>query len=410
MAWAPPQKVGDRDPSVAAAKLKLRKYSYGKTLDTTDLYTAEFGVALQQFQGIVHSEVGAGKRKTPDVNTTGVLDWATKVQLGLITTNPAAPAAAKTRHPAYVFRGTGGVIGQDYVSRVCQANADLVEEIHTPWAATMGGIPVGTSGGINDPSMGRAVTEGFTAWQADFRRRLAANPKVKCVVGGYSAGAVLAAKVREYLLTYYPDNYLCSFSIGDPTRPPGGSFYGGTDPGGQGIASWHYGNIRDWRHCWLTNTADPNRPDMYARIPLGKTGEIMQDAYDMVTRLELSNLVVTAQSVVAAIPEITADAGIAVPDALGALANGVPGLIGWGLPLLTGALGGLIGGGNPDTLTGTAAAAAAARIALTFALDTPPTRPHITYEFAEVWPGQTYLGLAIQHVRDYATRIPAVAA
>jgi len=27
-----------------------------------------------------------------------------------------------------------------------------------------------------------------------------------------------------------------------------------------------------------------------------------------------------------------------------------------------------------------------------------------------VWPGQTYLGLAIQHIRDYATRTPALAA
>lgn len=345
------------------------------------------------------------------MNTIGRLDWATKVQLGLVARQSApVPAATKPRHPAFVFRGTGGIIGADYVSRICQANADVVEEINTPWSATMGGIPVGAAGNLHDPSMWRGVQESFDSWEIEFHRRFAVNSHIKCVIVGYSAGAVVAARVRQYLLENYPDNYLCSVSLGDPTRPAGGSFYKGVDPGGQGISSWRYGDIADWRHCWLTNVADPARPDMYSRVPLGKTGEIMQDAYDLVTKTELSNPVATVQNLVAVVPEICADAGIAIPDVLGAVSNGVPGVLGYSTGLLTGALGGLIGGGNPDTLTGTAAAAKAAQIALTFALDTPPTRPHITYEFAEVWPGQTYLGLGIQHVRHYATQTPALAA
>ena len=376
---------------------------------TTEIYTDDFGVALRRYQGTVHGEVVAGKRLGPDVNTVGKLDWATKVQLELIARANTPSPAAKPRHPAFVFRGTGGVIGQDYVSRVCQANADLVEEINTPWAATMGGLPVGTAGSLSDPSMWRAVQEALPLAQNEFERRRTINPQLKVVIGGYSAGAIVAALFRKWILENYPDNYLCSFSLGDPTRPAGGCFYKGIDPGGQGISSWQYGDITDYRHCWVTNVSDPNRPDMYTRVPLGKTGEIMQDAFDLVTKTELGNLVATAQNLVAVIPEITADAGITVPDALGALANGVPGLIGWGLPLLTGALGGLIGRGNPDALTGTAAAAKAAQIGLTFALDTPPTKSHITYEFAEVWPGQTMLGLCCQHVRDYASRASAVA-
>ena len=35
MSWAPPQNVGDKDPSIAAAKVKLRKYSYGHGLGTS---------------------------------------------------------------------------------------------------------------------------------------------------------------------------------------------------------------------------------------------------------------------------------------------------------------------------------------------------------------------------------------
>lgn len=411
MGWAPPSKVGDRDPSIAVAKSKLARYSYGKGLGTSDEYTEEFGVALVKFQTVVHTEVLAGRRKGPDVNTVGVLDWATKKQLGML--DPTPPAPARKRHPAFVFRGTGGVIGLDYVSRVCQANSDLVEEINTPWAATMGGIPVGTAGNVTtDPSMWRAVREGFAAFKIEFLRRLAIDPKLKAVIGGYSAGAVLAALCRQWVLEHYPENYLCSFSIGDPTRPYGGAFYNAplANRDGQGISSWQYGDVTDWRHCWLTNVSDPNRPDMYGRIPRGKTGEIMQGAFDLVTHTEFGDLPTTARNFVTVVPEIAADSGIAVPDALGALSNGIPGLTMWGLPLLIGALGGLIGVGNPDDLTGTAAAAAAARIGLTFALDQPPTKPHITYEFAEVWPGMTYLGLAIQHVRDYASRTTPVAA
>jgi hypothetical protein len=88
MTWQPPQNIGDRNPAIVDAKRALRKYSYGKVLDDTDVYTAEFGVALRQFQSNVHTLVTSGRRPQPDVNLNGVFDWATKRQLGLI----AAPS------------------------------------------------------------------------------------------------------------------------------------------------------------------------------------------------------------------------------------------------------------------------------------------------------------------------------
>lgn len=401
MAWAPPQKVGDRDHSIAEAKTQLRKYSYGKLLDTSDSYTAEFGAALRQFQAIAHNEVLAGRRQPPDLNTAGILDWATKVQLGVIDRPPPLPQKARPRHPAFVFRGTGGIIGQDYVSRVCQANADLVEELHPAWPATMGGIPVGAAGGIGDPSMWRGVQIALADAQRMFLDRH--TKAMRVVIGGYSAGAVAAALFRKWVLENFPDNYLCSFSFGDPTRPAGGGYYPGVAAPGQGISSWRWGDTRDWRHCWL---AQPG--DMYTAVPLGKVGEIMSDAYDIVTQIELSDLVATARNILPVIPEILTDSGIALPEMFKALTGGDPGLVGlWG-PMLAGGLTGLLSG-DPNRLTGPAAAAQAALIAIRFATSNPPTRDHISYEFAEVWPGQTYLGLAIQHVRDYATRIPAAA-
>ncbi|MCT7373388.1 hypothetical protein [Mycolicibacterium llatzerense] len=405
MAWAPPAKIGDRDPSVALAKAKLARFEYGHDLDRSDLYTDAFGQALKLFQLYRNREIERGTKTGPTMAKSGVLDWATKRQLGMLDA-PPAPVRGP-RHPAWVWRGTGGIPGLDYTSKVCQANADLVEEINTPWSATMGGIPVGTAGHLWDPSMWRGARQAFEDFKVDFLRRRSINPLIRGVFGGYSAGAVVAALSREWVLEHYPENYLCSFSLGDPTRPNGGAFYDAPASAGegQGISSWQYGDIDDWRHCWLTNGAD-----MYGRVPLGKTGEILQDGFDLVTNVEISDPIATARNLVQVIPEIAADSGIPIPAALGALAGGPPAILAFGMPLVLGAIGGLIGGGNPDTLTGTAAAAAAASIALGFALDNPPTRPHITYEYAEVWPGQTYLGLASQHVRDYATRIPAVAA
>ncbi|AER26392.1 holin [Mycobacterium phage Saintus] len=263
------------------------------------------------------------------------------------------------RHLAVVFRGTGGVIGLDLVSRVCQGVADLVEEINPKFDATMGGIPVGAANDIRAKSAARCVDE--AVWDATgiIRDALRHNPKRMIIVGGYSLGAIAAARVRKWLLANYPDNYLCSFSFGDPTRPYGGSYFAGPTLSGQGISSWRYGDIHDWRHCWLT---DPD--DMYGNIPLGAAGDIMDDFFDMITATQISDPLMTALTFMDKFPQTLTKAGV-----------------------------------NP------VAAFKAADVAIRFATSNPPTAAHIQYEFREVWPGQTYLGLAIQHVRDWASRV-----
>jgi len=263
-----------------------------------------------------------------------------------------------SRHLAVVFRGTGGVVGEDYVSRVCQGAADLVEEINPRWPATMGGLPVGAAGSISDKSMQHSVDIAFNDATRMIDAALAAEPDRMVIVGGYSAGAVVAARVRQWLQQKYPRNYLCSFSFGDPTRPAGGAYYAGAPAPGRGISSWRYGDVTDWRHCWLANPGD-----MYTSVPDNHTGDIMQRAYDMVTRFELTDPIGTAQ----------------------AIAQQIPGMV-------------------TEALTDPIAAFQAIGIAGGFVATNPPTLPHITYEFAEVWPGQTYLGLAIQHLRDWSLR------
>lgn len=406
MAYQAPREVGDRHKLIPSAKKKLAGNTYGQGIgaDRSDVYTEAFGAALVQYGKNVHAAVLAGRRRGPDVNTEGIFDWAIQDQMELEPKRPAPVAlpAHKDRALAYVWRGTGGIIGQDLVSLVCQGASDLVEEVNPPWEATMGGIPVGAAGGVGDPSMWQAVQETVAWTQADFIARQKANPKIRVVLGGYSAGAIVCAIFKAWLLEHFPDNYVCSFSLGDPTRPFGGGFYGRPAPWGRGISTLSYGDPRDPRHCWLTHEGD-----MYAQIPGGVAGDIMDDVYEEVTRFAFRDIAQVATRMVSTIPTIATKAGISLPAVFGALAGGPAGLLGYTLPLLRTSISGFIPGGDPDKLTGTAAAAKAATIGLGFLF--AGTGPHIRYHIDEAWPGgPTFLQLATMHVRDWASR-PAAA-
>ncbi|QFG09982.1 lysin B [Mycobacterium phage Antsirabe] len=404
MAYTPPNKVGDRHRLIPKAKAKLAGNLYGKAIgsDRTDVYTEAFGKALKQYGRNVHELVLAGRRPGPDVNDDGIFDWAVQRQMDLEPKQEvpvAVPLPAGPRALAYVWRGTGGVIGQDLVSLVCQGVADLVEEVNPPWAATMGGIPVGTAGGIGDPSMWQGVQDTVAWTQADFIARRKVNPKIRVVLGGYSAGAVACGMFRDWLLKNFPENYVCSFSFGDPTRPMGGGFFGHPAPWGRGISTIQYGDPQDYRHCWLTNP-----DDMYAQVPGGVAGDIMDDVYEQVTQFAFRDIAQVAIRFVGAIPVVAQKAGISIPGALAALAGGPVGLIGFAIPLLLTSIGGLIPGRVPDDeLTGTAAAAKAATIGLKFLF--AGTGPHIRYHIDPAWPGgPTHLDLAKMHVRDWVSR------
>lgn len=405
MAYQAPSKVGDSHKLIPLAKAKLAGNTYGKAIgaDRSQLYTAAFGAALVQYGKNVHDQVLRGKRRGPDVNTAGVFDWAVQDQMEL-ETKPAAPEAQplpKSRAIGYLWRGTGGVIGKDIVYQVLQACADLVEIVDPPWAATMGGIPVGTAGGIGDPSMWSAVQETVAWTQADIIAKVKADPKVRIVLGGYSAGAIVCGIVRAWLLENFPANYLCSYSFGDPTRPAGGGFYGRAPAWGRGISTIQYGDPKDPRHCWLAH-----EDDMYTQVPGGVAGDIMDDVYEEVTRFAFRDILQVAMRMMAALPTIAQKAGISLPGAFAALAGGPAGLTMFAipLPLLIPAFAGMIGGDqDPDKLTGTAAAAKAAMIGLKFLF--AGTGPHVRYHIDEAWPGgPTFVDLAKMHVRDWASR------
>lgn len=376
-----PYKLGNSGPEITRWQEWFQKMykSYAPPVD--GVFDADDSAAVRELQ------------RRLGLTQSGVFDKDTAARVRFV------PA----RHLALVFRGTGGIIGQDYVSLVCQSVSDLVEEINPVFPATMGGLPVGAAGGPRDASMTAACKTAFEDAKRIFQTRYNLNPRIKVVVGGYSAGAVAAAMFRQWLQLYYPDNYLCSFSFGDPTRPVGGCYFAGTPTTGRGISSWHYGDVRDWRHCWL---AAPG--DMYTSVPDGPVGDIMDTAYDMVTNVQISDPLGTARAMIGQLPVILGEAGISLPAIFGSLATGPVGLITWMIPMAIGALQGMIGEltGLPDANSpGTAAAAEAAMIALKFVASQPPTAAHIQYHIRETLPGMTYLDLARSHVRDWCSRV-----
>lgn len=441
--WAPPSKVGDRHPDIIKAKDVLDNYSYGAEVKAekppagyTDEYTSAFGAALIVYAGKVNSDIRAGRnnRKAPLVNTDGVFDWAMKIQMEIIPRagTPPPPKPVGPRHAWIVYRGTGGVIGLDYVSRVCQGAGDLVEEINPDFPASMGGLPPGAPG---TPSARIAINTGFESGC----RWIEQNPNRTFGLGGYSLGEIVVARLLDALFTpggrlyAHRGRFVASFHIGPPARPLGAAYFNGTPAPGVGISSWRLpqavlGEVGA-RACYLCHPED-----MYGAIPVpipGGTGDIMETVFDMVTDAGMSDFLGTVQRMIPHLLEIASDAGVLGAIGMGGVGQSDPnnplsllgslgGLAGGGalllnpitivpmlLPLLIAALPGLIagiGGGVGGNLTGPAAAAQAAIIAMKFLMT--GTAPHINYHAWEVWPGQTYLGLAIQHVRHWASTVP----
>jgi len=403
--WAPPSVVGDKSDDVTAAKAVLRRFEYGKGLTPGPVYTTDFGSALRTFQGNRNAEIDRGSKPGPKMAKPGTLNWSTKKQLGILADQlpPAPPPPAKRRHAALVFRGTGGVVDQDYVYELAR-QADL-EIIYLDFPASMGGLPPGAAG---QPSAQTAVRIGYQSAVTWIRN----NPSRTFQLYGYSLGEIVVAQILESLFTSgselapYQANYVASVHIGPPARPVGGAFYGGTAAPGVGIASNRLSDrvykLVGNRACYLCHP-----DDMYGSIPVpkeGGTGDIMETVYDLITGIELGRFIDTIGAMMPHLLEIAQDAGVF--GMLGLLApvlggNPVP-LLGALLPVLSASLPALIGpgGGNP---TGPAAAAQAAVLGMKFLL--AGTRPHIEYHIREVWPGQTYFGLGVQHARDWASRV-----
>ena len=93
-----------------------------------DVYDKTTADAVEEFQ------------KRVGLPATGIADFATRTRLG------AWPPPPPPRHAGLTFRGTGGIVGLDYTSRV--AHESGLDEIPILYPGSMGGIP---DSAANDP-------------------------------------------------------------------------------------------------------------------------------------------------------------------------------------------------------------------------------------------------------------------
>jgi hypothetical protein len=238
---------------------------------------------------------------------------------------------------------------------------------------------------------------------------LLANPFRTFLLGGYSQGGEAASRVyAETLpggrLESLRHNYVGGFTLGNPSRQEDHTFYQGPPRNGEGIAEFRLAAMGD---DWADEI---DQGDMYGAVPSNLTGEIMRDVYTMVTEMQLHDGFVEfardfAYNCVELLGNLDGDAyneAQAEAERQHVSFEGARRLDGERMNALVSkvqAREGFL------SVKGVSAAIAAAIRAITFFAQ--GTAPHINYHAWEVFPGQTYLQHAMQHVRHWAgTKVP----
>jgi hypothetical protein len=285
----------------------------------------------------------------------------------------------------------------------------VVEEIpvQAPWS--MGPLGGASGEGAQSPSYVESVQMAVD-WAVNW---LLARPTRTYMIGGYSQGGEAASRIHAETLPggrleSVAHNFVGGFTFGNPSRQLEHTFYQGPQRRGEGISTFRQSGMGDW---WA-DEVDPG--DMYGAVMKGLVGEIMRDVYTMVTEMEIHsgaaafaqtfayNCVEIVQNLDGdAYDDVSEAASVMGADFSGARRGDIDGIVsrirGIGDNIPEGAL----------SVKGVTAAVIAAIQALIFFGQ--GTRPHIEYHIREVFPGQTYLAHAIQHVHYWAgTKVPTL--
>lgn len=312
----------------------------------------------------------------------------------LVKTAPPPPPAV---HAALTFRGTGGIIGADYTSRLAHMTGS--REVPILYPAAMGGIPVGAASDLGAPSGQKCVDIAVELACQEIERS-----SYTFHLFGYSLGAIAASKVRAALLpggrlAGHAHRYVCGVMLGNPARAFGHTFYLGAIPAGFGIADWHLPREAcTWDWCELIDDGD-----LYGNAAGGQIGEVLRAAYRMIMDIEVSDPIGMAGALIRNVLRLLDEAGVQLPFDIPGIVTGA--LVGLLLAFLPAEWAKYIQIGDKET----AAAVQAAILALRFFADQPPTADHISYEHRHAIPGVTYLDLAAQHVRHWAAAKPVAA-
>jgi hypothetical protein len=255
----------------------------------------------------------------------------------------------------------------------------------------------------NPMSYAKSVQVGLD-WAVDW---LLAHPHRTFLLGGYSQGGECVSRIHQETLPggrleALRHNYVGGFTFGNPSREFEHTFYGGPKRDGEGIAAYRMPETGD---DWADEVDDG---DMYGGVPANLTGEIMRDVYVLCTELEIgqgpreffTTLIANVREVLG---NLDGTATLAVDAALDAAGIDISGAT----IAPPERIAELAGRWERLSVKGVLAAIQACVIGLTFVCQNPPTAPHIEYHLREVFPGQTYLAHAMQHVRHWAgTRQP----
>lgn len=384
-----PLKVGSSGPQVAVWQQVMtgRFAAYALESDGVPL-------RVDSYFGYSDRDVQREYQRRTNQPVTGEVSDHDLTVLGIVT-----PPPVKTRHKALTFRGTGGIVGLDYTSRVAQMCSDIVEELPVDYPASMGGIPVGAANNLGAPSGKKCIDIAF-----ENAAQLIESSTWTFTLHGYSLGAIAASKIRAALLpggrlSGHAHRYVCGVMLGSPARAFGHTFYLGAIPAGFGIADWHLPQEAcTWDWCELV---DPD--DLYGAAAGGEIGDVLRAAYRMIMDIEVSDPVGMAGALIRNVLKLLDEAGVQLPLDIPGIVTGA--LVGLLLAFLPAEWAKYLQIGDRET----AAAVQAAILALRFFADQPPTAAHISYEFRDAIPGVTYLDLAAQHVRHWAA-IKSVAA
>jgi len=306
------------------------------------------------------------------------------------------------------FAGTWAAPGTGFPSDVAHACADIADEIPVQGPNSFGPIPPYGGEGMRAPSYQESVAisvDWAVEWTLD-------HPDRPVVAGGYSQGGEAASRYRTEFepggrLEHLRRNFVCGYTFGNPSRYKQHTYYGGPATPFEGIAEFRLPRRvcgDDW--CELI---DPG--DLYGTSARGLAGEIERDVYALCSELELhSGLREFAETFVANLLEVVRNLdGDAYDDLEAGIARydvSLDRAVAIAPERFTPLIQKLASDDRVLSVRGITAAIAAAIDGLIFFCTIPPTAAHCEYGTREVWPGQTYVGLSIQHVRDYIGRLP----
>lgn len=271
---------GDAGPIVATAKIKLRaKFSYAKNLDSSETFDQALQFVLSTYQTRKNMDGYA-----PPLRTDGVLDYSSRVALGLVTvTAPEKPML-------FTLHGTGVSMWDGYPADTARAMLDLYQWQPCFYPAVA--FPMQDS-----------YMQGLNELCVQVRNWCPRNSTRKLALAGYSQGAIVTALFfkryvqpagAEFHYLLERNRIIGAVTWGNPCRERAvayGNDYAGwpTDDSG-GIGDDLMTNTPDW---WLDFAHTANSPwgrDIYTATPFNATGTDMRAIWPIVKNVDFALL------------------------------------------------------------------------------------------------------------------------